>query len=54
MSPEMLAGTGVVRGVFAGLLLVGFIALWLWTYSAKRRPGHDAAARLPLEEDSRS
>ena len=51
MSPEMMAGTGTLRGVVAGVLLVAFIALWLWAYSARRRPAFDAAARMPLEND---
>lgn len=52
MSPEMMAGTGILSGVVAGVLLVVFIVLWLWAYSARRRPAFDAAARLPLEDDA--
>ncbi len=52
MSPEMIAGTGVLRGIVAGVLLVAFVALWLWAYSGRRRPAFDAAARLPLEDDT--
>ncbi len=52
MSAEMLAGTGILRGVVAGVLLVVFIALWLWAYSGRRRPAFEAAARLPLEDDT--
>jgi len=51
MSPEMLAGVGVLRGVVAAVLLVGFIALWLWVYSGRRRAMFDSAAQLPLEDD---
>jgi cytochrome c oxidase cbb3-type subunit IV len=51
MSPEMLAGTGILRGVVAGVLLLAFIALWLWAYSARRRVTFDTAAQLPLEDD---
>jgi cytochrome c oxidase cbb3-type subunit 4 len=52
MSPEVLAGTGILRGVVAGVLLVAFVTLWLWAYSGRRRPMFDAAAQLPLEDDA--
>jgi cytochrome c oxidase cbb3-type subunit IV len=51
MSSAMMAGTGILRGVVAGVLLIAFMALWIWAYSARRRPAFDAAAALPLEED---
>ena len=51
MSPAMIAGTGILRGVVAGILLITFLAVWLWTYSAKRRSAFDEAAQLPLEDD---
>jgi cytochrome c oxidase cbb3-type subunit IV len=54
MSPEMLANTGVARGVVAGVLLVAFIGLFFWCYNARRRPLFDAAARIPLEDDTYS
>ena len=52
MSPEVMAGTGILRGIVAGVLLFAFIATWLWAYSGRRRPAFDAAARLPLEDDT--
>ncbi len=52
MSPEMVAGTGILRGVVAGALLVAFIGLWLWAYSGRRRAMFDRAALLPLEDDT--
>ncbi len=51
MSPEMMAGTGILRGVVAGVLLFAFVSLWLWAYSGRRRASFEAAARLPLEDD---
>jgi len=54
MSPEMVAGTGIVRGIVAGVLLIAFVALWFWCYSARRRPMFDAAAQMPLEDDTYS
>jgi len=52
MSPEMVAGTGIVRGVVAAVLLVAFISLWLWAYSGRRRAMFDSVAQLPLEDDT--
>ncbi len=52
MSPEMIAGTGILRGVVAGVLLVAFVALWVWAYSGRRRPAFEAVERLPLEDDT--
>ena len=52
MSPEMVAGTGILRGVVAAVLLVCFISLWLWAYSSRRRAMFDRAALLPLEDDT--
>src|SRR5581483_10031945 len=46
MSPEMMAGTGILRGVVAGILLVAFLALWVWAYSGRRRSAFEAASRL--------
>ena len=51
MSAEVMAGTGVLRGIMAGVLLVAFLGLWLWAFSSRRRPIYDAAARMPLEDD---
>ena len=43
---------GVFRGVITGVLLVLFVWLVAWTWSKSRKPTFDAAARVPLEEDS--
>ena len=51
MSPEMLAATGVVRGVVAAILLVAFTSLWAWAYSGRRRESFDTLSQLPLEDD---
>ena len=51
MSPAWLSGFGVARGIMAGVLLFGFVALWIWVYGAGRRKRYEAAARLPLEDD---
>ncbi len=52
MSPEMIAGTGILRGIVAGVLLVAFVALWVWAYSGRRRAAFAAVERLPLEDDT--
>jgi len=51
MSPEILAATGVVRGIVAGVLLIAFLALWAWAYGARRRALFDSLSQLPLEDD---
>ena len=52
MSLDTLTSLGFFRGVIAAVLLVLFIALWLWAYSRHRRPVFDALAELPLEDDA--
>jgi cbb3-type cytochrome oxidase subunit 3 len=42
---------GSVRGAIAIALFVVFIAMWLWTYSPRRRAEFASLERLPLEED---
>jgi cytochrome c oxidase cbb3-type subunit 4 len=41
------------RGLVTGVLLVLFCWLVVWAWSKSRKPGFDAAARLPLEDDAR-
>jgi cbb3-type cytochrome oxidase subunit 3 len=45
---------GYVRGVIAISLFVVFIAMWLWTYSPRRKAEFASLERLPLEEDPRA
>jgi cytochrome c oxidase cbb3-type subunit 4 len=40
-----------VRGAVTIFLFTGFIGMWIWAWSKKRKPEFDEAARLPLEED---
>jgi len=54
MSPDMIAGIGILRGGMAAVLLVAFIALWVWAYSGRRRAAFEAAAHLPLEDDAQA
>jgi len=41
----------LVRGAILIAMFVGFIGMWIWAWSKKRKPDFDEAARLPLEED---
>jgi cytochrome c oxidase cbb3-type subunit 4 len=43
---------GTLRGIVTALLIVAFVGICIWAYSKRRKPQFDAAARLPLEEDS--
>ena len=42
----------IVRGIMTAILLMVFIAIVVWAWSAKRKAAFDAAARLPFDEDS--
>ncbi len=42
---------GIVMGVVTAVLLVAFLGVVVWAYSAKRRRAFDEAARLPLQGD---
>jgi cytochrome c oxidase cbb3-type subunit 4 len=41
-----------IRGAILIAIFVGFIGMWIWAWSKKRKPDFDEAARLPLEEDA--
>jgi cytochrome c oxidase cbb3-type subunit 4 len=41
---------GLISGVLTALLLLSFIGVVAWAWSARRREQFDAAARLPLDE----
>ncbi|PJJ96908.1 CcoQ/FixQ family Cbb3-type cytochrome c oxidase assembly chaperone [Lysobacteraceae bacterium NML75-0749] len=40
----------MVSGVVTAILLVLFIAGWIWAWSPKRKQAFAAAARLPLDD----
>lgn len=42
---------GTWRGIFTAVMLVLFIGICVWAWSARRRQVFDDAARLPLESD---
>ncbi|WP_339829045.1 CcoQ/FixQ family Cbb3-type cytochrome c oxidase assembly chaperone [uncultured Arenimonas sp.] len=42
----------MITGIATVLLLILFLAGVAWAFSRKRKPEFDAAARLPLEDQS--
>ena len=45
---------GTWRGIFTAVMLFLFVGLVIWAWSSKRKKDFEAAAQLPLEEDSDS
>jgi cytochrome c oxidase cbb3-type subunit 4 len=43
---------GIVRGLITAAVLVLFTGIWIWSWSRKRKADFDAAARLPLGDDT--
>jgi cytochrome c oxidase cbb3-type subunit 4 len=43
---------GLVRGVITAAILILFVGIWAWSWSRKRRPDFEAAANLPLGDDT--
>ncbi len=43
---------GTFRGLLTLVLMTLFIGMVLWAYSRRRREDFDAAAQLPLEDDT--
>jgi len=44
--------SGTLSGIFTAILLVLFVGMWVWAFSARRKAKFEEAARMPLEEDS--
>jgi len=40
-----------IHSVWTVMLLLLFIGIVVWAWSAKRKPGFEEAARLPLEDE---
>jgi cytochrome c oxidase cbb3-type subunit IV len=40
-----------VRGLVLIAVLAGFLGIWAWAWSGKRKPAFRDASRLPLEDD---
>ncbi len=43
---------GTVRGLITAAILLLFLGIWAWSWSRKRHADFDAAARLPLGDDT--
>ncbi|MGI9329628.1 MAG: cbb3-type cytochrome oxidase subunit 3 [Gammaproteobacteria bacterium] len=44
---------GTWRGVFTILMLLLFVGICFWTFSAKRTKDFEEASQLPLEDDDK-
>ncbi|MCK7592756.1 cbb3-type cytochrome oxidase subunit 3 [Pseudomarimonas salicorniae] len=44
----------MIQGLITAVLLIAFIGGTLWLWSSKRKASLDAAARLPLHDESTS
>ncbi len=42
----------MISGIFAGTLIVLFVGIVLWAYSAGNKEQFDKMANLPLQEDA--
>lgn len=42
----------MISGVITAALLLLFIGGWIWAWSPARKQDFDAAAQLPLQDDS--
>ena len=43
---------GTINGLITAVLLVLFIAIWVWAWSSRNADKFDRMSRLPLEEES--
>ena len=41
---------GTLSGAITAILLLAFLAGWIWVWRAERKSEFEAAARLPLED----
>jgi cytochrome c oxidase cbb3-type subunit 4 len=46
--------SGTLSGIATGVLIILFIGLCVWAWSARRKAQFDRAARMPLEDDEGS
>lgn len=44
---------GMFRGVLTLILLLAFVGLVIWAWSARRKQDFEQAARLPLDDEPR-
>ncbi len=41
---------GLYSGVFTALMIIGFIGIWVWAWSSKRKSTFDKMSQLPLDD----
>ncbi len=41
-----------LRGVLTAVIFIAFVGIWVWAWSARRKPDFDASAAMPLEDDT--
>jgi len=41
----------IFHSIWTVALLILFIGIWAWAWSSKRKPGFEAAAHLPFDDD---
>lgn len=46
--------SGIFSGLVTGALLVLFVGLCVWAWSARRKKDFEQASRLPLDDDKGS
>ena len=44
----------MISGIVTAILMLAFIGITYWAWSARRRPDFEAAARLPLVDEPES
>lgn len=49
---DLSLDTTWVRGAILIAMIIGFMGMWAWAWSKKRKPDFDRMAQLPLEEDA--
>jgi len=48
-----MAAYAILESIWTVVLLVSFIAIFLWAWSGKRKASFEEAARMALDEDSK-
>jgi len=43
--------TNTIRGLLLLCMLIGFLGIWAWAWSSKRKAAFKDASQLPLEDD---
>jgi cytochrome c oxidase cbb3-type subunit 4 len=45
---------GIFHGIWTALLIVLFVGIFIWAWSARRKSSFDRAARAPLDEEEQN